>query len=92
MPLVRLCAGAISDDRPYLDTQAGGRRARTSRVIGDGLWGKQQLESLLRSCSDRTPAEIIRRILDEVTAFANGRPQMDDVTEVIASVNNEAAL
>jgi hypothetical protein len=25
--------GAISDDRPYRDTQAGGRRARTSRVI-----------------------------------------------------------
>jgi DNA-binding GntR family transcriptional regulator len=55
---------------------------------GDELWGKQQLESLLRSCCDRTPAQIIRRILDEVRTFANGRPQRDDVTLVIASVNN----
>jgi len=39
-----------------------------------------------------TPAQIIRRILDEVRAFANGRPQSDDVTLVIASVSNEAAL
>jgi len=59
---------------------------------GDQLWGKQQLESLLRSCCDHTPAQIIRRILDEIRAFANGRAQTDDVTLVIASVSNEAAL
>jgi hypothetical protein len=39
---------------------------------------------------DRTPAQIIRRILDEVTAFADGRSQRDDVTLVVVGVNDGA--
>ena len=39
-----------------------------------------------------TPAQIIRRILHEVTAFANGCSQRDDVTLVVVCVNDEAAL
>jgi len=39
-----------------------------------------------------TPAQIIRRILDEVRAFANGCSQRDDVTLVVFCVNDEAAL
>jgi serine phosphatase RsbU (regulator of sigma subunit) len=53
------------------------------------LWGKQKLETLLRSCCDRTPAQIIRRILDGVTAFANGRSQRDDMTLVVVGVKEE---
>ncbi len=39
-----------------------------------------------------TPAQIIRRILDEVTAFANGCSQRDGVSLVVACVNDEATL
>jgi serine phosphatase RsbU (regulator of sigma subunit) len=50
------------------------------------LWGEQRLENLLRSCSRETPEQIIKRILDEVSAFASGQPQRDDVTLVVMSV------
>jgi sigma-B regulation protein RsbU (phosphoserine phosphatase) len=56
----------------------------------DELWGREQLENLLRSCCDHTPAQIIRRILDEVTAFTDDRSQRDDVTLVIVGVKDEA--
>jgi serine phosphatase RsbU (regulator of sigma subunit) len=48
----------------------------------------EQLENLLRSCRHRTPAQIIRCILDEVTAFANGRSQRDDVTLLVIGVKD----
>jgi sigma-B regulation protein RsbU (phosphoserine phosphatase) len=50
------------------------------------FWGEQRLDSLLRSCSDGTLEQIIRCILDEVSAFANGQPQRDDVTLMVMSV------
>lgn len=50
------------------------------------LWGQQRLENLLRSCSGETPERIIKRILDEVSAYANGQPQRDDVTLVVMNV------
>jgi sigma-B regulation protein RsbU (phosphoserine phosphatase) len=49
-------------------------------------WGMERLENLLRSCRNRTPEQIIRRILDEVAAFANGRSQRDDVTLLVFGV------
>ena len=39
-----------------------------------------------------TPAQIIRRILDEVTAFANGCSQRNDVSLVAVCVNDAAKL
>lgn len=54
------------------------------------LWGRQRLESLLRACHGVTPAQIIRRILDEVLAFANGVPQRDDITLVVVRVQDRA--
>jgi phosphoserine phosphatase RsbU/P len=50
------------------------------------LWGEQRFENLLRSCSRETPEQIIKHVLDEVSAFANGQPQRDDVTLVVMSV------
>jgi phosphoserine phosphatase RsbU/P len=50
------------------------------------LWGEQRLENLLRPCSRETPEQIIKCILDEVSAFANGQPQRDDATLVVMSV------
>jgi serine phosphatase RsbU (regulator of sigma subunit)/DNA-binding FadR family transcriptional regulator len=50
------------------------------------LWGQARLENLLRSCSRETPERIIKRILDEVSAFTNGQPQRDDVTLVVMNV------
>jgi serine phosphatase RsbU (regulator of sigma subunit) len=50
------------------------------------LWGQEKLENLLRSCSRGTPEQIIKCILDEVSAFANGQQQRDDVTLVVMTV------
>lgn len=50
------------------------------------MWGEERLESLLRSCARMTSAEIVSRILDEVSDFADGEPQRDDVTLVVMNV------
>jgi phosphoserine phosphatase RsbU/P len=50
------------------------------------FWGLERLESLLRSCSRMTPREIVERILAEVSEFANGEPQSDDMTLVVMKV------
>jgi phosphoserine phosphatase RsbU/P len=50
------------------------------------LWGVERLESLLRSCSQMAPGEIVERILAEVSDFANDEPQRDDVTLVVMKV------
>jgi serine phosphatase RsbU (regulator of sigma subunit) len=50
------------------------------------LWGLERVESLLRSCGPMGPGEIVERILAEVSDFANGEPQRDDVTLVVMKV------
>jgi serine phosphatase RsbU (regulator of sigma subunit) len=50
------------------------------------LWGLESLERLLRSSSQKAPKEIVERILTEVSDFANGEPQRDDVTLVVVKV------
>jgi serine phosphatase RsbU (regulator of sigma subunit) len=50
------------------------------------LWGLERLERLLRSCSRMAPNEIVERILAEVSEFANGEPQHDDITLVVMKV------
>jgi serine phosphatase RsbU (regulator of sigma subunit) len=50
------------------------------------LWGLERLERLLRSCSRMTPNEIVERILADVSEFANGDLQRDDVTLVVMKV------
>jgi serine phosphatase RsbU (regulator of sigma subunit) len=51
------------------------------------FWGQQGLENLLRSCDrGNTPEQIIKRILDEVSAFADGQPQRDDMTLIVMGV------
>jgi serine phosphatase RsbU (regulator of sigma subunit) len=50
------------------------------------FWGEQGLESLLRSCARKTPEQIIKSILDQVSTFANGQPQRDDMTLVVMGV------
>jgi sigma-B regulation protein RsbU (phosphoserine phosphatase) len=52
------------------------------------LWGQNRLESLLRSCRGDTPPQIVRRILDEMSAFANGLSQRDDVTLMVIGVKD----
>jgi DNA-binding GntR family transcriptional regulator len=56
------------------------------------LWGVERLESLLRSCGRMTPAEIVERILAEVSDFANGEPQRDDVTLVVMKVQDGCGI
>jgi len=55
-------------------------------------WGQERLETVLRTCRGYTPAQIVRRILDEVLVFANGCSQEDDVTLVVVSVKEEAGI
>lgn len=50
------------------------------------MWGQERLESLLRSCAGMTSAEVVSRILDEVSDFANGEAQRDDVTLMVMTV------
>jgi sigma-B regulation protein RsbU (phosphoserine phosphatase) len=49
-------------------------------------WGRRRLEKVLESCCREAPQQIIERILNEVSAFANGQPQHDDVTLVVMNV------
>jgi DNA-binding GntR family transcriptional regulator len=50
------------------------------------LWGEQRLEALLESCSRKSPKEIINAILEQVSTFANGQPQRDDITLLVMRV------
>jgi len=50
------------------------------------FWGLERLERLLLSCSEMSSAEIVECILSEVSDFANGEPQRDDVTLVVMKV------
>ena len=43
-------------------------------------WGERALEELMCTCGGSTTKEVIRRILAELSAFANGEPQRDDMT------------
>jgi len=52
------------------------------------FWGEERFEKLLRSCSRKTPEEIITSILNEVSSFANGQPQRDDLTLVVMGVQS----
>ena len=56
-----------------------------ANTSGDA-WGLERLERLLRSCTRIAPNEIVERILAEVSDFANGEPQRDDVTLVVMKV------
>jgi len=55
-------------------------------------WGEEKLESLLRSCSGATSEQIIECILKEVSVFANGQPQRDDMTLVVMTVQEGCDL
>jgi len=60
--------------------------------LQDEFWGQERLEKLLRSCQDRTPKEIIRCVLGEVSDFSKGHPQKDDVTLLVVRVMDEVKL
>jgi serine phosphatase RsbU (regulator of sigma subunit) len=49
------------------------------------LWGQERFEQLLSSCGWQ-PKEIMERILGEVSSFADGQPQRDDMTLVVMKV------
>jgi AraC-like DNA-binding protein len=50
------------------------------------LWGQDKFEKLLSSCGSWQPKQIMEAILDEVSGFAGGQPQHDDMTLVIIKV------
>jgi serine phosphatase RsbU (regulator of sigma subunit) len=56
------------------------------------FWGQPRLEALLRGCCDCTPAQVVERILKEVSLFAKGGSQRDDVTLVVLGVKDEAQV
>jgi phosphoserine phosphatase RsbU/P len=52
------------------------------------VWDEQRLEALLKSCSRKSPKEIINAILEQVSTFANGQPQRDDETLLVMRVES----
>ena len=56
------------------------------------FWGQKRFERLLRSCRDCTPKQIIRLVLDAIASFTKGHSQRDDITLVVARVNDEAKM
>jgi AraC-like DNA-binding protein len=50
------------------------------------LWGQERFEQVLSSCGCRQPKELMDRILGEVSAYAGGQPQRDDMTLVVMKV------
>ena len=50
-------------------------------------WGEDALIAAARECADQPPAEIIKRIMSAADVFADGAPQHDDMTLVIARVH-----
>jgi sigma-B regulation protein RsbU (phosphoserine phosphatase) len=56
------------------------------------FWEQERLETLLRACRDCTPAQIVRRILEEVFAFTKDRSRGDDMTLMVVGVKDEAGI
>ena len=50
------------------------------------LWGQQRLEILMRDCHGYTPAQIVGRVLEEISGFRNNSPQEDDMTLMVVRV------
>jgi serine phosphatase RsbU (regulator of sigma subunit)/DNA-binding GntR family transcriptional regulator/AraC-like DNA-binding protein len=50
------------------------------------FWGEERFEQLLGTCGGAMAKEIVERILDEVSGFADGQPQGDDMTLVVMKV------
>ena len=55
-------------------------------------WGQEGIERLLRACRGRRPGQIVRRILDEISAFVEDRSQLDDMTLMVLHVKNDAGV
>jgi serine phosphatase RsbU (regulator of sigma subunit) len=52
------------------------------------LWGQRRFETVVRSSARKTVGRIIHSILEEVSRFAGGRPQRDDMTLVVMRVQD----
>ena len=52
------------------------------------LWGQEKFEKLLSSCGCGEPKQVMESILDEVSSFADGQRQHDDMTLVIMKVED----
>jgi sigma-B regulation protein RsbU (phosphoserine phosphatase) len=51
-------------------------------------WGHERLETLMRGCRGCTPGQIVRRVVDDVLAFAKNRSQSDDATLMVVGVKD----
>lgn len=51
-------------------------------------WGQQRLEGLFSSCRRQTAKQVLERIVNEVSIFSASGPQKDDITLVVAQVQN----
>jgi sigma-B regulation protein RsbU (phosphoserine phosphatase) len=56
---------------------------------GEDMWGQERLKNLLCGSRGKTPQQIIRQILDELSVFAKTKPQRDDMTLLVAHVRND---
>jgi phosphoserine phosphatase RsbU/P len=51
-------------------------------------WGRERFQSLLQACRDSTPNQIVRRVLEDISAFVRDSSQNDDMTLVVVAVEN----
>jgi phosphoserine phosphatase RsbU/P len=55
-------------------------------------WGQERFQTLLQACQDFTPNQIVRRVLDDVSAFVQNHSQNDDMTLVVVGVEEHNLL
>jgi sigma-B regulation protein RsbU (phosphoserine phosphatase) len=92
----------ILEDTEYAEHRYGPLRPGQVITVGtDGVWempnaageqfGKQRLREAIRAAASGTAAEIVRAILDRLTAFRGDSRPVDDVTFVVIKVAPEPA-
>jgi phosphoserine phosphatase RsbU/P len=49
-------------------------------------WGQQRLENLVATCGRRTPRQVARSVVQEVSAFGMGHAPTDDMTLIVLQI------
>ncbi len=59
---------------------------------GNGLYGTKRLETVLEDSKDAPGEEVLKSILDDINAFAEGTPQFDDITMVVLTIKEQEKI
>jgi sigma-B regulation protein RsbU (phosphoserine phosphatase) len=80
----------ILEDAPYAEGRVKLGAGDLLLLVTDGiteatdrdgaLFTDERLTEVLRACASKSPREVVDRVVEQVTAFAAGAPQQDDLT------------